>query len=258
MSSLSKLWLGLLVAILYAPLRSTSVQFLNIAAINSTDAIVHWKHEGNQPYNWKLQATFEHQPPSEMPVPNSTVLFGSSFYLPLPSQPPINVILEAIGMGPAALHFNNAGPIQNSMKNFKVNPPPSPTPDTTIILGGSSTSTSGILSIGPTSSSLPTQSSVADSSKSHTDVIIGAVVGSVAFLLIAGITLLLCLRNRRRRLERTDPPEFTRDKMVREPYTGFALPSQSTTRDSLSTRSSLYSDDSGRPLKSEPVDASAI
>ncbi|KAE9400733.1 hypothetical protein BT96DRAFT_975096 [Gymnopus androsaceus JB14] len=249
MSSLHKLWLGLLVATLYAPLRSAGLIFQNVTATpNSTDLLnmtVIWIHDDNPTFSWQALPTFDPQPsvPPAIRVTNSTQPSGS-FFLQLPSPPPINLTLKASIIG------GRLDGTLNATTSFTI-----PALDLTSGDGASSHGPTVSTSVTPGRSTTSPTASSPGSSKSHTDVIVGAVVGSVAFLLIAGIALFLCLRNRRRRLERTDPPEFTRDKMVREPYTGFTLPYQSTTRDSLSTRSSLYSDDSGWPLKSESVDA---
>ncbi|KAE9400731.1 hypothetical protein BT96DRAFT_1018557 [Gymnopus androsaceus JB14] len=254
MPSPNKLWLGFLAVILYAPLRSTCSINFSVPNPTAPNVTVYWTRNDTDPAIWEASASWNSSTLSTneiFNVLNSNSSQGNfSLFAPLPG----NLTLHIQGF-----EFPNGMRMPKAISNpttFEIPAVISPTPQATIEPGSGPSSASVVSLPSSSSSSALTSSPIASSSR--TDTIIGAVVGSVAFLLIAGILLFLCLRNRRRRLERTDPPEFTRDKMVREPYTGFPPTHQSTTRDRLSTRSSLYSDDSARPLKSELVDAWAI
>ncbi|KAJ3935255.1 MAG: hypothetical protein NXY57DRAFT_958346 [Lentinula lateritia] len=234
--------LSIFAMLLYGPLKSACLIFdVSSPVLNDTNLefMVNFTRNSTDPSEWGVWAFVEKFQDNTLSpdfldlvpvmVYNQSQLSG--ILLLHPNLVETNVTLQAFT-------FNSTKkilmPFGNKSSTFLL--PAAPTIITTITRTPAFESTSAfstVLSSALTSSTLSspcgsnrTIGAVSGGSSTHTNVIVGATIGSFAFALLTLALLTIWLRRRRR----IAPSEFFGDKMVRAPYSyseGFGLKHQS-------------------------------
>ncbi|KAJ3896591.1 hypothetical protein GG344DRAFT_72162 [Lentinula edodes] len=235
---MDKILLSIFAMLLYGPLKSACLIFdVSSPVLNDTNLefMVNFTRNSTDPSEWGVWAFVEKFQDNTLSpdfldlvpvmVYNQSQLSG--YLLLHPNFVETNVTLQAFT-------FNSTKkmlmPFGNKSSTFLL--PAAPTIITTVTrvpAFESTTAFSTVLSSTLTSSTLSspcgsnrTISAVSGGSSTHTNVIVGATIGSFAFALLTLALLTIWLRRRRK----IAPSEFFGDKMVRAPYSyseGFGL-----------------------------------
>ncbi|KAJ3854659.1 hypothetical protein EV368DRAFT_80390 [Lentinula lateritia] len=232
---MDKILLSIYATLLYGPLKSACLTFdVSSPVLNDTNLefMVNFTRNYTDPSNWGVWAFVEkYQDNTLTPdfldlvsvmVYNQSQLSG--ILLLHPNSVETNVTLQAFTFNSTKKMFM---PFGNKSSTFLL--PAAPTIITTVtrvVPAFESTSLtessafSAVLSSTLTSSTLSSShtaiGAVSGGSSTHTNVIVGVIIGSFAFALLAVALLTMWLRRRRRR--RISPSQFIGDKMVRAPY----------------------------------------
>ncbi|KAJ3812353.1 hypothetical protein F5876DRAFT_74931 [Lentinula aff. lateritia] len=232
--TMDKILLSIVATLLYGPLKSACLTFdVSSPVLNDTnlDFMVKFTRNNTDPSKWGVWAFVEiFQDNTLTPdlldlvpvmVYNQSQLSG--IILLHPDSIETNVTLQAFTFNSTKEMFM---PFGNKSSTFLL--PAAPTITTTVTRvpafestsltenGAFSTVLSSTLTSATVSSSHTAIGTVSGGSSTHTNVIVGATIGSFAFALLTVALLTMWLRRCRRR--RIAPSQFIGDKMVRAPY----------------------------------------
>ncbi|KAJ3987127.1 hypothetical protein F5890DRAFT_857109 [Lentinula detonsa] len=198
----------LLAVIVHGPLDSTCIVFdVSSRIIDNTKLMVNYTLGNKDPPKWIVLVNADHfsvlfpiQMYGESQSDNGTLTFYRLNF-------DLNITLQGFG-------WNNSDivPLGDETSPFLL--PALVQVNNTVTAFPETTSTSSRASSSSTSSSTPRSQTLSDNTKIHTNIIIGAAIGSFAFALILVGASFMWLRRRRRR--KFAPSDFIRNKMIRE------------------------------------------